>query len=148
MLPIRTILFPTDFSERSRCALPLACALARDYDAKLLVVHVSVPPVLVYSEGIIPVDPLNDKERAKEMLERMEIHAPEVRIEPPIVGRRPRFRDPEGGTRGPVRVHCDGHARLDRRGPVPDGQCRRADRSQGTVPRPDGEGAVPWYRAG
>ena len=30
MLPIHTILHPTDFSERSAYAFPLACALARD----------------------------------------------------------------------------------------------------------------------
>ena len=47
MLPIRTILFPTDFSERSACAFPLACALARDYGAKLVLVHVVVPPTVI-----------------------------------------------------------------------------------------------------
>ena len=31
MLPIHTILHPTDFSARSKSAFDLACALARDY---------------------------------------------------------------------------------------------------------------------
>jgi nucleotide-binding universal stress UspA family protein len=43
MLPIHTILHPTDFSERSECAFRLACAMARDHGARLVVVHV-VPP--------------------------------------------------------------------------------------------------------
>jgi nucleotide-binding universal stress UspA family protein len=45
MLPIRTILYPTDFSETAECAFPLACALARDYGARLIVLHVYPPPL-------------------------------------------------------------------------------------------------------
>lgn len=52
MLPIRTILHATDFSESSRPAFELACALARDYSAALVVTHV-VPPTQVYApDGI------------------------------------------------------------------------------------------------
>jgi nucleotide-binding universal stress UspA family protein len=40
MLPIHTILHPTDFSPRAKSAFDLACALARDYDARLVMVHV------------------------------------------------------------------------------------------------------------
>src|SRR6516225_9955998 len=40
MLPLRTILHPTDFSERSGYALRLACSLARDLGARLIVLHV------------------------------------------------------------------------------------------------------------
>lgn len=47
MLPIQTILFPTDFSRQSEYAYHLACALARDYGAKLLIVHVQAPPVVM-----------------------------------------------------------------------------------------------------
>jgi len=39
MLGIHTILHPTDFSERSQAAFSVACALARDYGAKLIVMH-------------------------------------------------------------------------------------------------------------
>jgi nucleotide-binding universal stress UspA family protein/quercetin dioxygenase-like cupin family protein len=45
MPPIRTILHPTDFSERSRYAFETACALARDNQATLLVLHVMMPSV-------------------------------------------------------------------------------------------------------
>ena len=47
MLPIRTILYPTDFSEPSKLAFRLACALARDYGARLIVLHVVEPPPFV-----------------------------------------------------------------------------------------------------
>ncbi len=45
MLPIKTILHPTDFSKPSEFALRFACALARDYQARLLLLHVVEPPV-------------------------------------------------------------------------------------------------------
>ena len=45
MLPIHTILYPTDFSENARYALPLACSLARDHGAQLIILHVDLPPV-------------------------------------------------------------------------------------------------------
>ncbi len=44
MLNIRTILHPTDFSERSTWAFRLACALAHDLGAGLIVLHVAPPP--------------------------------------------------------------------------------------------------------
>jgi nucleotide-binding universal stress UspA family protein len=56
MLPLRTILVPTDFSEPSWYALQLACALARDHGAHLLLMHVGAAPVIAYAEGILPVD--------------------------------------------------------------------------------------------
>jgi nucleotide-binding universal stress UspA family protein len=49
MLPIHTILHPTDFSIRSRSAFDLACALARDYGARLVVLHIK-PPQLAGGE--------------------------------------------------------------------------------------------------
>jgi nucleotide-binding universal stress UspA family protein len=52
MIPIRTILCPTDFSEPSSYAFRLACALARDYDATLILTHVAGPPVVI-GEGIV-----------------------------------------------------------------------------------------------
>jgi nucleotide-binding universal stress UspA family protein len=53
MLPLRCILHPTDFSERSEYAYRLACSLARDYGARLLVVHVTPPAVAVYGDMIL-----------------------------------------------------------------------------------------------
>jgi nucleotide-binding universal stress UspA family protein len=45
MLPIRTILHPTDFSESSDHAFQMACALARDHGASLVVLHVYPLPI-------------------------------------------------------------------------------------------------------
>ena len=46
----RKILFPTDFSTLGEAALDLATSLARDRDAKLLIVHVEEPP-MAYGGG-------------------------------------------------------------------------------------------------
>jgi hypothetical protein len=43
MLAIHTILHPTDSSEHSQYAFWLACALARDYGARLVVMHAITP---------------------------------------------------------------------------------------------------------
>ena len=40
MLSIKTILHPTDFSEPSEYAFHLACSLASDYQAQLVIMHV------------------------------------------------------------------------------------------------------------
>jgi nucleotide-binding universal stress UspA family protein len=47
MLPIRVILCPTDFSEPSKLAFRLGCALAHDYGARVVVLHVVEPPPFV-----------------------------------------------------------------------------------------------------
>jgi len=44
MLPVHTILYPTDLSE-SRTVFELACALARDHGARLIVLYVALPPL-------------------------------------------------------------------------------------------------------
>jgi nucleotide-binding universal stress UspA family protein len=54
MLPVRTVLHPTDFSERSDHAFRLACALARDCGARLFVLHVLRSPLVLYGGGAPP----------------------------------------------------------------------------------------------
>jgi nucleotide-binding universal stress UspA family protein len=44
MMPVHTILHPTDFSRSSRPALELATTLARDQGARLIIVHVMPEP--------------------------------------------------------------------------------------------------------
>jgi nucleotide-binding universal stress UspA family protein len=63
MLTIQTILHPTDFSENSRYAFEMACALARDYDATLLVLHVMIPSVSPCDPA--PPDPMRPIESQK-----------------------------------------------------------------------------------
>jgi nucleotide-binding universal stress UspA family protein len=45
MLAIQTMLHPTDFSENSEHAFQVACMLARDCGARLIVLHVMPPPL-------------------------------------------------------------------------------------------------------
>src|SRR5262245_50961500 len=68
MMKINTILHPTDFSEYSRYAWDMACALARDHGARLLVVHVRNVPVAVYGEfGTVPPETFDPEELKKEL---------------------------------------------------------------------------------
>lgn len=54
MTPIRAILFPTDFSEKATVAFPLACSLARDHGATLIVLHVTRFDPLFIEGAMIP----------------------------------------------------------------------------------------------
>jgi nucleotide-binding universal stress UspA family protein len=82
MLPIRTILHATDFSPRSGLAFHLACALARDYNARLLLVHVKQPPVMVYGDlGAIPAEPEGYDEVLKRQLQDLRPADPKVAVE-------------------------------------------------------------------
>src|SRR5208282_817778 len=46
MCAIKTILHPTDFSDNSGYAFNLACSMARDYQARLILLHVVYPAPL------------------------------------------------------------------------------------------------------
>jgi nucleotide-binding universal stress UspA family protein len=61
MLPIRTILHPTDFSECSNTAFQLACALAREHQAKLLVLHVGTSPLVITGGVMTPPLPASEE---------------------------------------------------------------------------------------
>jgi nucleotide-binding universal stress UspA family protein len=56
MLAIKTIVHPTDFSERSDYAFALACSLAGDYGARVVVLHVGGQPVICTGEGVIAME--------------------------------------------------------------------------------------------
>ena len=65
----KTILFPTDFSTASDAALVHAEALARQSDAKLLILHIEEPP-LAYGGGELYYGlPEPSSERILQMLE-------------------------------------------------------------------------------
>lgn len=72
MLPIRRILQPTDFSEWSEVAFRLATALARDYGASLIVLHVASNPAMVMADGIIPPAVDDAKDSLREELQRIQ----------------------------------------------------------------------------
>jgi nucleotide-binding universal stress UspA family protein len=80
MLPIHTILHPTDFSPQSECAFQVACALARDYGARLVLLHVK-PLDIVYGEGyVLPPDPEPVRQELREQLERVRPADPTVSV--------------------------------------------------------------------
>jgi len=75
MLDIQVIVHPTDFSANSRTAWEMACALARDYGARLLLVHVE-PPMPSFAElGAIPPVPL-DRSSLEHQLAQIKTTAP------------------------------------------------------------------------
>ncbi len=61
MLQLRTILHPTDLSPRSEPAFQLACALASQYAARLIVLHV-IEPIMAYGEVGIVIEPPGGRE--------------------------------------------------------------------------------------
>jgi nucleotide-binding universal stress UspA family protein len=82
MLAVHTILHPTDFSEHSQYAFWLACALARDYGARLVVLHVVATPTVVYGDGVVvPPDPEGLRDAAREQLDRLQVPHGNVRAE-------------------------------------------------------------------
>ena len=63
MIRITNILCPTDFSACAQAALPIACSLARDYGATLILLHVRTMPVTVVGEfGALPPEPRESDE--------------------------------------------------------------------------------------
>ncbi len=60
MLPIKTILYPTDLSPSSEPAYQFACALARDYSARLVVLHVlELPIASLGGSQAVPLSPFD-----------------------------------------------------------------------------------------
>jgi nucleotide-binding universal stress UspA family protein len=68
MLPVKTILIPTDFSEQSAAAFHLASALARDYNAELVIAHISPIPVPAVADGMVIELPTGWREEAEARL--------------------------------------------------------------------------------
>lgn len=85
MFPLATILHPTDFSEQSEFAFRLACALARDYNARLVLLHVLPPPMVVYAGGPVPAETWPSSEEVREKLHEWEGHAHRVRVESQVM---------------------------------------------------------------
>jgi nucleotide-binding universal stress UspA family protein len=76
VLPIHTILHPTGLSEESEAAFGLACSLARDHGARLVVLCVVPLPVILY--GPPPEEYLD---HLWEQLAQTQARDPQVRIE-------------------------------------------------------------------
>jgi nucleotide-binding universal stress UspA family protein len=85
MLPIKTLLHPTDFSGPSDYAFQLACSLARDYGARVLVLHVVERPVLAYG-GVMTAPPppppsAEERQTIQERLRQITPSDPAVGVE-------------------------------------------------------------------
>jgi nucleotide-binding universal stress UspA family protein len=82
MLPIRTILVPTDFSERAEDAFAVACSLARDYGARLVVAYVKAPPTVAYGDlGPIVPDPVFTTADLQARLATLHFYDPDIAVE-------------------------------------------------------------------
>lgn len=82
MKTIRTLLFATDFSAQSEAAFPLACALARDYKARLLIIHVMPVPTVAYTMGNMAViEPEGTKDEVRQRLEEFDPKDARVAVE-------------------------------------------------------------------
>ena len=86
MLAIKNILHPTDFSKFSTNAFHLACSLARDHGAKITVLHVVTPPVVLYSEaGAVPPPPRQANEDLWAQLDQVACDDAGVQVERRLV---------------------------------------------------------------
>jgi nucleotide-binding universal stress UspA family protein len=82
MFALRRILHPTDFSQPADDAFQLACALARDYNALLVVLHVSTPFVAYDLAAALPP---GYSDGLQSQLDRIDPHDPRVRFERRLV---------------------------------------------------------------
>ncbi len=85
MMPIKTILHPTDFSKPSEYALRFALALARDYEARLVLLHVVEPPVYYGELGMAIPLPADFHESLGQRLSRLVPADSEVPVETVLV---------------------------------------------------------------
>jgi len=71
MFKIKTILYATDFSECSESAFHLACSLARDHGARLIVLHV-IPPQAFHCDVVPRHQPNGYREQMGNWLYRLQ----------------------------------------------------------------------------
>ncbi len=82
MLNIKSILHPTDYSIHSETAFRIACALARDYEARVVVLHVApLPAIGDAGLAVIPPPPDFNKEELETQLLQVQASDPGTRIE-------------------------------------------------------------------
>jgi nucleotide-binding universal stress UspA family protein len=71
MNSIKTILHSTDFSDPAQGSFQLACALASDMKARLIILHV-VPPAVAYVDDLIDYTSPDHELKAWETLRRLQ----------------------------------------------------------------------------
>jgi len=70
MLPLKTILHPTDFSPQAEHAFHLGCSLARDHGARLIVLHVAAVPIVSF-DGAVTLPSESEWQAVEETLHRL-----------------------------------------------------------------------------
>jgi nucleotide-binding universal stress UspA family protein len=81
VLAIKIILHPTDFSEPSDFAFRQAYSRARDYGARLVVLHVAKPFVAVAGERVMMLPPATDLEPLRDPLQQLRPQDPKTTVE-------------------------------------------------------------------
>jgi nucleotide-binding universal stress UspA family protein len=84
MLQLKTILHPTDFSEHSAYAFRLACSLARDHSARVLVLHVVKTlgaEIIPYGDAQRQLQPEGYRKALSDDLRRLQSPDPAVAVE-------------------------------------------------------------------
>lgn len=93
MFTLNTILYPTDFSKPSEYAFQLACSMARDHGAKVVIMHVA-PPMIVGGEVMVPLPPADYKAQIWESFRKLQATEPrarELRVETLLVDGDPAY---------------------------------------------------------
>jgi len=104
MLPIKLILHPTDFSDASEHALRMAVGLAKDYHARLVLLHAVEPPVYFGELGVVIVTPDEEQQHAERRIATLLAGEPPFPVESVV----------SQGVAGPeiLRVAAERHADL------------------------------------
>lgn len=85
MLPVRTILHPTDFSDNADYSFRMAEHIARDHQSRIIVLHV-ITPIVMYGNGVAVggvalAEPDNWQAELRRKLRERQPHDPKVKVE-------------------------------------------------------------------
>jgi nucleotide-binding universal stress UspA family protein len=89
MLPMRTILVPTDFSCSSANAFAIAASLAREAGARVILLHVLSEPTFPEGAGLIPFDSSMYRDEMRDKLEHEAAHCSGLLLEQRLVRGKP-----------------------------------------------------------
>jgi nucleotide-binding universal stress UspA family protein len=81
MLPIKTILHPTDYSDASEHARQMAYELALDYKARLIIMHAVEPPVYYGELGVTLTGHSDDLDAEEERISSLVEEGTPVAVE-------------------------------------------------------------------
>lgn len=81
MFPLKRILFATDFSDLSMAAYTFVMALARDYEAHVIVLHAMPYPAITYGEAVTGLGLEEERQQAEAALFDLPAAPPGVQME-------------------------------------------------------------------